>query len=520
MIHRIFAAALALWMVALMPQAARAHASLVSVNPANGVLTEQPPPQIDLTFSELVGPLRIALIAPDGTTREETKDVVGGLALSVPLNGIDQRGTYVLTWRVASEDGHPVAGSYLFSVGEITGAAPVVQSDPVLRVVLLAVRVVAMASLFIGVGGALFVAFVGLPEAAVWPRRLIWMGLVAVPLTLGLHGTDALGLSLGGVFDPAAWQTSWSTSFGPSALLALVSVILAGLSLRYRGRAALVLAGLATVVCAFAFATTGHASAADPQILTRPMVFVHATVLLFWIGALLPLFHALGTADRTALPRFSDVIPFGVGLLILSRVTLSFIQLGANSADWPGRYGYILLAKLSLLAVLFALAAHNRWFLTAPAIAQETRASQRLQSVVRVEVGLILLILMLVAGWRFAVPPRAVVHLAGAPVMLHMQVPKAMAMMDVSSDVAGPVKLGVMLSGAEMAPVEAQTVTLRLSNITAGIEATSTEMRRVGVGHWVAEDVVIPMSGAWTARLEVRLGTFDMVTLEGQLQVR
>ena len=207
-------------------------------------------------------------------------------------------------------------------------------------------------------------------------------------------------------------------------------------------------------------------------------------------------------------------------MLILSGATLSVIQLGTSRVDWPSIYGFILLAKLTLLTVLLALAAHNRRFLTAPAMAQEPRASRRLQSVVRVEVGLILLILMLVAGWRFAVPPRAVVHIVGVPVMLHMQMPKAMAMMDVSSDVAGPVRLGVMLSGADMAPVEAQTVTLRLSNPTAGIERTSTEMQRVGFGHWVAEDVVIPMSGAWIVHLEVRLGTFDMVTLQAPLQVR
>ena len=115
-----------------------------------------------------------------------------------------------------------------------------------------------------------------------------------MPLNLGLLGVDALGLSLSGIFDPAAWKTGWSTSFGSSALLAFLAVILAGISLLQRGGAALALAGAATVFCALSFAVTGHASAANPQLLTRPMVFVHATVLLFWIGALLPLFYALG----------------------------------------------------------------------------------------------------------------------------------------------------------------------------------------------------------------------------------
>ena len=108
MLTRFFAVVLTLWLAALLPQAVGAHASLVSVTPPNGVLSEAPPDRIEMTFSESVGPLRVALIAPDGTVRAVTAAVAGGPVRTIPLDGITQRGTFVLTWRVASEDGHPV----------------------------------------------------------------------------------------------------------------------------------------------------------------------------------------------------------------------------------------------------------------------------------------------------------------------------------------------------------------------------------------------------------------------------
>jgi copper transport protein len=511
---------LALFVTLLSPVTAQAHASLLSTTPETNMLSDAPPSEIKLTFSENVAPLRIELIAPDGSARDIDDAIANADVVTVSLADIDQRGTYVLNWRVASEDGHPVAGAFLFSVGEVSSVTLGPQTDPVLRFMIWGLRSIATASLFIGVGGALFVAFARLPGAARGPQAMVALGLLAVPLTLGLHGVDALGQSPVAIATAAPWQVAWSTSFGTGVLAAVVALALAWVSLRRSGGTALILAVLATVICATAFASTGHASAAAPQILMRPMVFVHALVLLFWIGALVPLIHALGTDNHAALQRFSDVIPFAVGLLLLSGATLAYVQLGPDTSTWPSLYGYILAAKLMVLAALFGLAAYNRWVLTDLVMAGQSRAIARLRSIVRVEVVLILLILCLAAGWRFAVPPRAVIAVVAQPVMLHLHTPKAMAMMTFSSDLAGPVSLDVELVGQDMAPIDARSVEMKLSNPVRGIENMASELTQGEDGRWMVKDLMIPLSGAWDVQLLIRVSRFELVTLDGTMTVR
>ena len=43
------------------------------------------------------------------------------------------RGTQVVSYRVVSQDGHPVAGSLVFSIGVVTGAATPAVDYPVSR---------------------------------------------------------------------------------------------------------------------------------------------------------------------------------------------------------------------------------------------------------------------------------------------------------------------------------------------------------------------------------------------------
>ena len=48
---------------------------------------------------------------------------VTGDTIIVTLPDDLPRGTQVVSYRVTSEDGHPVAGSMVFSIGAVTGAA-------------------------------------------------------------------------------------------------------------------------------------------------------------------------------------------------------------------------------------------------------------------------------------------------------------------------------------------------------------------------------------------------------------
>ncbi len=178
------------------------------------------------------------------------------------------------------------------------------------------------------------------------------------------------------------------------------------------------LAGLAGV--GVALAASGHASAAEPQWLTRPMVFVHGVGIAFWIGALVPLGLALKRQTVEAGPflrRFSRAILPVVTVLAGAGVVLAFIQVQTPAALVDTAYGKLLVIKLALLVFLFTLAAVNRWKLTASAKAGSTEVQRRLVRSIGIELLIVLAIFGVAAGWRFTPPPRALAIAAAQPVV-------------------------------------------------------------------------------------------------------
>jgi copper transport protein len=78
-------------------------------------------------------------------------------------------------------------------------------------------------------------------------------------------------------------------------------------------------AGLASL--GVSLAVTGHAGTADPQWLTRSAVFIHATTVAFWTGALVPLVLLLRSGTPAALAplrRFSRLVPLTIAALIFA----------------------------------------------------------------------------------------------------------------------------------------------------------------------------------------------------------
>ena len=98
--------------------AASAHASLLRSTPAEQAVVRDAPAQVVLTFSEPVTPLVAKLLRPDGTTANLVASVSGAdVRIALSANDMAAQGTYLLSWRVVSADGHPVGGNLTFSLG-------------------------------------------------------------------------------------------------------------------------------------------------------------------------------------------------------------------------------------------------------------------------------------------------------------------------------------------------------------------------------------------------------------------
>ncbi|TIR01994.1 MAG: copper resistance D family protein, partial [Mesorhizobium sp.] len=348
-------------------------------------------------------------------------------------------------------------------------------------------------------------------------------GLVAAPLSLGLQGLDALGVPFARLAQPGVWQAGLGTSFGWTVLVALVALGLGLLSLvGPRGGAKLfALAGLAGVGAALA--ASGHASAAEPQWLTRPMVFLHGSGIALWAGALAPLGLAMRRKPVEAAPflrRFSQAILPVVAVLATTGIMLAVVQVQAPAALLETAYGRLLLVKLALLFFLFTVAATNRWKLTGPAEAGETEVQRRLFRSIGIEMLIVLAIFGVAAGWRFTPPPRALAIAAAQPASVHIHTPKAMADLSITPGHVGPVAASIVIMTGDFGPLDANQVTLVLSKPDAGIEPIKRAATKRDDGTWRIDGLVIPVPGRWTARLDILVSDFEMVKIEAPIDIR
>ncbi len=517
---------LVLAMLTTMSGAAFAHAGLVRSEPADGAVLEQAPAELALTFSETVVPLALRLIRPDGSGIELPDPAIAGNRLRIALPGGLGAGSHVLSWRVVSQDGHPVAGSVLFSIGAASAppAAAEAADRPVQAAIWLS-RVLVYLGLFFGVGGSFALAWLAADPAGGrgFVGWLLALGLCLVPLAVGLQGLDALGLPLAGLLVATPWQAGFATSYGASALLAAAALLLAAGALRAGPRPARLLSVMALAGLGLALACTGHASAAGPGWLTRSVVFLHGVGIAFWLGALVPLGAALrqgGNAGAVLLRRFSRFAPVAVLPLVAAGLFLAVVQLDSPADLLATAYGQVLTVKLGLLVLLFGLACLNRWRLT-PALLGPGRSETRpmLRSI-RAELVLAVLVLATVAIWRFTPPPRMLASLAAEPAQVHVHGEKAMAELVVTPGRAGTVSAAMTIMTGDFGPLDPKGVTLVLAQPEAGIEPFRREATRSADGIWRIDRFTLPVPGRWSARIDILVSDFELVKIEDTIGIR
>ena len=216
-----------------------AHASLEGTDPPSG--TEfpagKPPKRITITLNESVNiPANaIQVLDRDGKAVEIGKPGFGedGRHVTATLPALP-KGTYVASWRVVSDDAHPVQGAFTFGVGEAAGAVTAgagVQSSRALGVGFGVVRFLAYLASLVLLGGLAFVLWSWRGAAR---RRdvhaVLWAATVLMFLTalagIAFEAAYANGRSFADLFERTAIDDVLGTRFGAAlrdrALLALV----------------------------------------------------------------------------------------------------------------------------------------------------------------------------------------------------------------------------------------------------------------------------------------------------------
>lgn len=489
--------------------AAHGHATLIGSDPVDYAILEASPDTVTLHFDGPVRPLVARLTEPDGTTRMLPAATLQGNAVSWALPHLLQQGSHLISWRVTAEDGHPLAGGTLFSVGAPSQIGPVETAAPLpTRLLLWAARGILLSALLVGAGAAAFGLLA--PPARNITNGAAAVGLVALPVVALTQGLELLGLPLSAIATAAPWREAVT---GPPAL----ALLLAGATfaaLPFAHNRAMALLVLATTAASAAAA--GHAATAPPQILMRPAIALHVLVAALWIGALPVLAVALRTGGGVAaLRRFSELIPWGLGVLLASGCAIAVVQVEHPAALWATAYGRVLLAKLTLVGALLALALWNRHRLTGPAIAG--RHGPLIRSI-----GAELLLAALIVGtattWRFTPPPRSLIP---PPAELRQSFSSGAitGTLVLNSDRAGPVAArleDLRLDGAPLSPLITE---VEFAKPAFGLGPFARRVKGDGSTTVEAGTFVLPMDGFWVLTVMLTISDFraekilDVVTL-------
>lgn len=493
----------------ILPLQALAHAQLRSAEPAAGAILDAAPDEVILTFNEAIGALQTRLFGPDGRAIDLDARI-DGPRLIVPLPEDLAEGTHALSWRVMSDDGHPVGSTHIFSIGFETGA-PEAAPEPVPWSAALA-RGLLTLSLVLGVGGMVWAALSQTTAPRVTTIAL-WLVFPATMLLIATQAMDMAGTGSAALLSSEAWAMALRSPVGLAAAFAVVAGLLA-----MTGHRLPVL--LAWALAALSFASAGHAARAEPVALMAPLVFVHAAAFTFWAGSLPGLIVALRRDDTAALmQRFSAYAVPMVALLVLSGGILAWRQIETLDALTSTAYGWVFLAKMAVFACVLALAAWHKLRLTPMLGTHGALARMQFNRSLRLELGLMVALLALTAAFRLTPPPRAMADLPESRVELHLHGRESMADIALIPGRPGQNHVEIIPLDGDFQPLTPLEVTLFLAKPEEGLERIELRATMDADGLWTAGPVHLPQGGTWDLVADILITDFRKELIGGEMQL-
>lgn len=564
--------ALALGLLLAGAGAASAHATLIATDPADGAVLPQTPDVVTLTFSEpvsLSGDDAIQVFDAAGETvavdaSSQDADVVADLP-----DTLDD-GTYAVTYRLISADGHPISGSLSFSVGAPSEqvAAPTAVSDSPrsLTVGLGVVQGIGYLGLLLAAGLAIFGTLVLGRDAVAEParRRLTRLGHLSTGvavlgwlLLLPLQGAYQRGEGWATVPDPAALDLgTLSDELVVTGLVCGALLLAAGVELVVRRSAArpgsewrVSVAALAAVA-AMAPSLSGHTRVFTPEILMITADAAHLLAGAVWLGGLTGLALVLGGLARRPveaarlLARFS-----GIGAVVLVAVAVTGLLqalriVGTWSNLFGQTYGVLLLVKVGVVGIVALVAAWNRFRLL-PQVADAQRSAGFEQR--RAAVGLVrrtvsieavgLVAVLGLTGFLVESPPRpaedgpaaAADETAATPVT-SIGLGDHAALVTLAPGRRGPNTVQVQIQDDQGEPVDvvaAPELVIRSADGSGGSDGDEpddpVDLGRIGLSPVAAGtyqgNAVLPRAGVWELQVSLRISEFDSPVGKAEVEI-
>jgi copper transport protein len=524
---RLAEAMLLALLLAAASEGAHAHAVLVESTPVDGAVLDRAPDRVRLRFNEPVQVILLRLVDESGQATPLAQDPeTMPDRVEAPLPSLSP-GSYVVSWRLLSVDGHPVGGAAFFMLGTAQhhadpgGMVRAAETPAGLRTAHLVARGLTYAGALLAAGLALFLVLFG-QHAAVDCRAVArpavaaaLLGAVATAIAAAVQSAMLAG-GLADALHPTTLDRVLGTGFGLAALVRLAGLVTLLVALGQRNFVPMLGAAGALAVAA-SFAITGHTVRLDSPVLSALLVF-HLLAVAFWTGSFIPLVRATWGTDVAATQQlmhaFSAVAVVLVPGLIAAGAALAWFLIGEWTALVTTPYGLALSAKITLVAGMLALAAANKWRLV-PALPTGRAALARLRRSICLEAVLAFAVIAVTTVLTNVPPPSGGHGMPDGPGSQTVLVKAASfdLVLTVVPARPGPNTLDLAVTSGG-SPKDVMEVTLHLGRPDLGIEEITRPMRHVGLGKYRLEGPELAVAGPWRLRIDLLVSDFEKQSAE------
>jgi len=387
-----------------------------------------------------------------------------------------------------------------------------------------------------GPGAAAGVVELERDVAAATVRTAALWGIGAALVAIPLHAMAVSGLGLGALASLGVLGAAVTSSVGLANL-----TLVAGLLGLYAGSRGGALRpeqlGASALLVAASFLLAGHTMTASPTWLMLVADFVHVMAAGVWAGGLVVVVRTWRRADAAATTDRADVASTTGRAAMVARFSgvalwsMLAVALAGGAMTWAlarqpralvsTDWGWTLVVKLGLVAILLVVAAYNRFRLL-PAIertgAEGRAARAQLTTTMRVEGGLLVAILVVTAILTGLRPAAAEAGIVGAFDTVVAVDDSLSVNLVVDPNRAGANQVHVYLLDDTGRPTdEVDEVTLELHQVDEDIGPIVRTPAPAGPGHWIlaGNDLAIP--GPW--RITVVIGVDRFTEQRAQVDV-
>ena len=518
--------AVSLLLLGLAARPAAAHAVLVSSTPSDGARLDEAPTSVAFEFSEPIsadlGGLRV--FDADGERVDRGAAEVADRTIAVDLADALPDGSYVASFRIVSADGHPVRGAIVFAVGD-TEADPGAlaglldeDGDRPWEIAGALARWLAMAGALVVVGGVAFLTWCRRGPAP-WAARLLRgaavVGAVGMVAAVPVQAALATGQGVGSVFEDGVLGAVLRDGYGWSVALGVVGIAVAA-AVASRSSWVALAASAAVLV---SFPLVGH-TRSDDVVVGWAADLVHVGAAAVWTGGLVLLLVSLRRMDdpaerATVVGRFSTMATASIVLVGLAGAVLSWTEVRAFGALTSTTYGWTLLAKVGIVALVAAAGAYNHFRLVPAVVAapEVDSARRRMTTVLRVEAVGVAMAVAITAVLVNVTPA----YVAAGIGQIHSDIldlgDAGSVQVVVDPNRAGDNSLHLYFYDADGRPAEiAEDVRIDLSKPGDDIGPISRTPFRAGPAHFQWDGAELVSSGRWEITVVARLDRFSEET--------